>query len=97
MRKRTLVQAVSVIAVMMLSSCTASLPKKENIVTLTNEQAANALKGKTEKEINENWGEPDRQLSGFYGDIYDYNDRQIVIYYNDDSIVTDVRILDQQN
>ena len=64
---------------------------------LTDERATNALKGKTEKEINENWGEPDRQLSGFYGDIYDYNDKQIVIYYNDDSIVTDVSILDQQN
>ena len=97
MRKSTLVQAVSVIAVMMLSSCTASLPKKENIVTLTNEQAANALKGKTEKEINDKWGEPDGMLSGFYGDIYVYNGKQIVIYYDAEGKVTDIRISDKEN
>ena len=97
MRKRSLILLVLVMAVIVLSSCAESFPKKESVIMLTDERATNALKGKTEKEINENWGEPDRQLSGFYGDIYDYNDKQIVIYYNDDSIVTDVSILDQQN
>ena len=40
--------------------------------------------GKTEQEINDNWGEPDSMLSGFYGDIYVYEERQIVIYYDGD-------------
>ncbi len=48
--------------------------------------------GKTEQEINDNWGEPDSMLSGFYGDIYVYEERQIVIYYDGDSKVVNVRI-----
>ena len=84
-------------AVVILVSCSASFPKKESVVTLSSEEATKALKGKTEKEINDNWGEPEGMLSGFYGDIYEYNGKLIVIYYDAGSKVTDVLISDKQN
>ena len=96
MGKRILILLASVTAVIVLSSCAASLPKKESIAKLTNEQAANVLKGKKETEIKANWGEPDGMLSGFYGDIYVYNGKQIVIYYDADCKVTNIMISDQQ-
>ena len=63
---------------------------------LSREEATEALKDKTRKEINNNWGKPDDILSGFYGDIYIYNDKQIVIYYDGDSNVKDVLVSDKQ-
>ncbi|MBQ7668524.1 MAG: hypothetical protein IJS47_04290 [Clostridia bacterium] len=64
---------------------------------MSREEATEALKDKTEKEINNNWGKPDGMLSGFYGDIYVFNDKQIVIYYDSDSKVTDVVVFDKQD
>ena len=61
------------------------------------EEAAKALKGRTEQELRNNWGLPDGMLSGFYGDIYEYNGKTIVIYYDADSSVTDVLISDARN
>ena len=75
----------------LLSSCTASFPTKETVVTLTEEEAAELLKDKTEKEIHDHWGAPDDSLSGFYGDIYESDGKRIVVYYDGDSKVTDVR------
>ena len=82
------------VSVVLLISYAASFPKKEKIVKLPKEEATNVLKGRTRKEIIDNWGEPDEMLSGFYGDIYVCKDRHIVIYYNDESQVTDVLTAD---
>ena len=85
---------VLVIVVMMLFSC-AAFPEKEEIAKLSKEEATAALKGRTEKEMTDQWGEPDGTLSGFYGDIYVCDGRQIVIYYDAGSKVTDVLISDR--
>ena len=95
MKKRTVFLIVSAMIVMILSSCAASFPKKESIVALSGEEATEVLKDKTQKEIDDHWGKPDGVLSGFYGDIYEYNDKQIVIYYDGDSKVTDVLVFDK--
>ena len=92
MKKRTLGLLAFMIIVIILSSCTASFPKKESVVTLPSEQVTEALKNKTQKEIYDNWGKPDGILSGLYGDVYEYNDKRIVIYYDADSKVTDVLV-----
>ena len=94
MKKKTSVLIALVMVVIILSSCAASFPKKEIIAALSGEKAADALKDRTKKEINDNWGKPDGILSGFYGDIYEYNSKQIVIYYDGDSSVTDVLVFD---
>ncbi|MBR5410930.1 MAG: hypothetical protein IK104_09680 [Clostridia bacterium] len=96
MKNKITVILVLLMTAVILFSCAASFPKKEDIITLSSEEATKALKDKTEKEINDNWGEPDGMLSGFYGDIYDYNGKRIVIYYDADSKVTDVLISDKQ-
>ena len=63
---------------------------------MDNEEAEKLLVGKTAQEIKENWGEPDSMLSGFYGDIYEYEGKLIFIYYDGDHKVVNVRIGDQQ-
>ena len=94
MKKSALFVFAFVIIAVLLSSCAASFPTKAKAVTLTNEKAAVLLKDKTEKELRDHWGKPDDMLSGFYGDIYEYNGKSIVIYYDADSKVTDVLVSD---
>ena len=96
MKKGAFALLVFVMIVVLLSSCAASFPKKERIVTLSGGAATEALKGKTEKEIADHWGKPDGILSGFYGDIYEYNGKRIILYYDADSRVTDVLVSDIQ-
>lgn len=79
-----------------LASCTGSFPTKEKVASLTDEEATGLLKGKTEQEIHKEWGTPDGMFSGFYGDIYTCNDKNIGIYYDADSKVTDVRIWNKE-
>ena len=95
MKTKTIVLLVFAIITVLLSSCTVSFPTKAKVVTLSSEEAARILKDKTNKEINNNWGQPDDILSGFYGDIYEYNDKCIVIYYDADGRVTDVLVSDK--
>ena len=98
MKNRTMALLVIVMVVVILSSCGASFPKKESIVALSSEEATRVLKDKTEKEVCDNWGKPDGVLSGFYGGTYNYNDKQIVIYYDFNSkVVTYVLVSDKQN
>ena len=59
MKNRIIVILVLLMTAVILFSCAASFPKKEDIITLSSEEATKALKDKTEKEINDNWGEPD--------------------------------------
>ena len=85
------------IIAVLLSSCAASFPSKEKAVSLTGVNAAELLKDKTEKDIHDNRGAPDEMFSGFYGDIYFYNNKCIGIYYDSDSRVTEVVVFDRQN
>ena len=94
MKNKPILLLVILSLAVMLSSCAGAFPKKEKIAALSTEEATKALKNKTEKEIRDNWGEPDGMLSGFYGDIYEYSGKTIVIYYDADSRVTDVLISD---
>lgn len=45
------------------------------------------------ENLAEKWGEPDGKLSGFWGDIwYVGNNKQIIVYYDSDGCVENVRI-----
>ena len=92
MKKSALIVLALVIVTVLFSSCTASFPTKEQIVTLTSEEATKILRNKTAKEIHDSWGEPDRTFFSFYGDTYMCNVKSIVIYYDADDIVTDVLV-----
>ena len=93
--------AIFVIALVMifvfLSSCAASIPSKESVAAMISEEATKHLKEKTIEEIHHKWGEPDSMLSGFYGDIYIYNDKIIVIYYDNHSRVSEAVVSEKQN
>ena len=74
-----------------------SFPSKEEVSSATNEQAKNLLWNKTQKEMHDNWGEPDSFFSGVYGDIYVYNTRFIGIFYDYDSKrIIDVKVGDKE-
>ncbi len=88
---------VLVMTSVFLSSCAASISSKESVAALTSEEATKLLKDKTEEEIHHKWGEPDGMLSGFYGDIYIYNEKIVVIYYDNSSMVSEVVVSDNQN
>ena len=97
MKNKPILLLVILTLAVMLSSCAGAFPKKEKIAALSAEEATKALKGRTEQEIRNNWGLPDGVLSGFYGDIYEYSSKIIVIYYDADSRVTDVLISDARD
>lgn len=45
------------------------------------------------EELHEHWGEPDGTLSGFWGDFWNIgNNKQIIVYYNSDGCVENVKI-----
>ena len=97
MKNKPILLLVILTLAVMLSSCAGAFPKKEKIAALSAEEATKTLKGRMEQEIRNNWGLPDGMLSGFYGDIYEYSGKTIVIYYDADSRVTDVLISDARD
>ncbi|MBR4910829.1 MAG: hypothetical protein IKZ47_05875 [Clostridia bacterium] len=97
MKKSVIVLLILLGIAVLFSSCAAAFPKKEKIAALSSEEATKALKDKTAKDLNDNWGKPDGMLSGFYGDIYECNGKDIVIYYDADNKVTDVLVSDKHN
>jgi hypothetical protein len=82
--------------VVLLASCKASFPTKEEVASLSNEDAAELLTGRTGKEIFLNWGKPDVSFSGLYGGIYDSSGKCIAIYFDDSDRVKDVIVFDKQ-
>ena len=61
----------------------------------TEEDFQEELLGKDRNSIMTVWGEPDGFLSGFWGDIWHLSDessKQIILYYDEDGIVENIRI-----
>ena len=53
------------------------------------------LAGQSREDMIDLWGEPDGMLSGFWGDTWNLADdtnQQIILYYDRDGIVEDVRL-----
>ncbi len=81
----------AIMSLLLLSACS-SLPSKKQISLLSDQKAERRLVGISQQQIMESWGEPDSSLSGFYGDICICEDKNIIIYYDQDSKVSNVRI-----
>ena len=66
----------------------------DGILTISKEKLEHVLIGQARDKILERWGEPDGSLSNLHADIFliPYSDQMILVYYNDDSIVTAVKI-----
>lgn len=65
----------------------------------TEEDFQEELSGQHRDNIIHVWGEPDGMLSGFWGDIWhlsDENNQKIILYYDKDGVVENVRIAEKQ-
>ncbi len=82
MKKSIMFLLSLVMITVLLSSCAVSFPVTKKVASLTSEQATDLLKGKTQKEIKDNWGEPNGFFSDRYGDIYISGDKMIGVYYD---------------
>lgn len=61
----------------------------------TQEEVEEKLKGEYRDNIIASWGEPDGHLSGFWGEVWfldDTKDKKIILYYDADGCVENVRI-----
>ncbi len=60
----------------------AGFPTPEEILSMNQAEAEEALQGRPREDILSAWGEPDGSLSGLFGDIYRLEDSSIILYYN---------------
>lgn len=73
-------------------------PELNEIFNYTQEQLEEKLLGLSEEDMHNSWGEPDGMLSGFWGDIWhlsDESNKQIILYYDKDGTVENIRIIER--
>lgn len=61
----------------------------------TQEEIEEKLKGEYRENILVSWGEPDGKLSGFWGEVWfldEEKDKKIILYYDAEGYVENVRI-----
>ena len=96
--KKLVVFVLALVCALSLVGCkldrTTDTPAFEEITDFTQKQLEDKLIGLSQEEIHRSWGEPDGQLSGFWGDIWQLDnerDKHIIIYYDDDGIVEHIK------
>lgn len=106
--KKLIITAMFV-CILLLSSCSTKsdsadvldIAEISGLVTekgYTEEDFQDELLGKNRDSIINAWGEPDGMLSGFWGDIWllsDESDKQIILYYDQDGIIENIRIAER--
>lgn len=106
--KKLIITAMFV-CILLLSSCSTEsdsvdvldIAEISGLVTekgYTEEDFQDELLGKNRDSIINAWGEPDGMLSGFWGDIWllsDESDKQIILYYDQDGIIENIRIAER--
>lgn len=106
--KKLIITAMFV-CILLLSSCSTEsdsvdvldIAEISGLVTekgYTEEDFQDELLGKNRDGIINAWGEPDGMLSGFWGDIWllsDESDKQIILYYDQDGIIENIRIAER--
>lgn len=106
--KKLIITAMFV-CILLLSSCSTKsdsvdvldIAEISGLVTekgYTEEDFQDELLGKNRDSIINAWGEPDGMLYGFWGDIWllsDESDKQIILYYDQDGIIENIRIAER--
>ncbi len=80
---------------LLLCACVSAFPAREKAASMTSEEATKVFEKKTRVEVMKHWGKPDSMLSGFFGDIYVYERKLIVFYYDENERITNVLIGDK--
>lgn len=107
--KKFIIITAMVACILMLSSCSGNsdsvdivdIAEISGLVTekgYTEDDFQDELLGKNRDSIINAWGEPDGVLSGFWGDIWllsDESNKQIIIYYDQDGIIENIRIAER--
>lgn len=74
-------------------SSRSDIPGLEDIPSYTQAQLEKELFGLSFEEMHAAWGEPDGYLSGFWGDIWRFDeasDGQVILYYDAAGEVEDI-------
>ena len=74
-------------------SSRSDIPGLEDIPSYTQAQLEKELFGLSFEEMLAAWGEPDGYLSGFWGDIWRFDeasDGQVILYYDAEGEVEDI-------
>ena len=79
-----------------------NIPSKELMVSYFQNQgadyAAGQLRGYTQAQLIEAWGEPDSFLSGLWGDIWKTNNPYyLIVYYDNNAAVEHVMVKNQDS
>ena len=73
-----------------------NIPSKELMVTYLKEKgseyATTVLEGYSAEAVKEVWGEPDGELFGMYGFIWDTGEASILVYFDEENCVTEVKL-----
>ena len=109
--KKAVIWMTLLACILILAGCSgkskiADIPDLSEIRVLVAEQGdtegdcLETLSGQPRDALVQAWGEPDGMLSGFWGDIWelgDEDDQIIIIYYDRDGFVSEIRIREKSN
>lgn len=87
--------ALFLASTLLLTGCPSrsDIPGLEEIPSYTQAQLEEELSGLSNEEMHAAWGEPDGFLSGFWGDIWRFDeagDGQVILYYGAEGTVEDI-------
>lgn len=95
MKKQLMALFLASILLLIGCSSRSAIPALEDIPSYTQAQLEEALSGLSNEEMHAAWGEPDGFLSGFWGDIWRFDeasDERVILYYDAEGKVEDIVI-----
>ena len=93
MKKQLMILLLASLLLVIGCSSRSDIPGLEDIPSYTQAQLEKELFGLSFEEMHAAWGEPDGYLSGFWGDIWRFDeasDGQVILYYDAEGEVEDI-------
>ena len=93
MKKQLMILILASLLLVIGCSSRSDIPGLEDIPSYTQAQLEKELFGLSFEEMHAAWGEPDGYLSGFWGDIWRFDeasDGQVILYYDAAGEVEDI-------
>lgn len=96
--KKLILFVFAVILILAFAGCSpegaVDTPELGEIAELSEEQAREKLIGEHRDNIIHSWGEPDGFLSGFWGEIWLFDEesgKMVILYYDENGIVEEIK------
>ena len=93
MKKQLMILILASLLLVIGCSSRSDIPGLEDIPSYTQAQLEKELFGLSFEEMHAAWGEPDGYLSGFWGDIWRFDEAsagQVILYYDAAGEVEDI-------